>query len=107
VITNLVENACKFSSIASKVELDIKKIGNEMVFSVKDQGIGMDEQTLSQIFDRFYQAQMVVTGKTRGTGLGLAIAKGIVESHGGQIKVKSKLNEGSQFTFSLPISADQ
>lgn len=105
VITNLVENGCKFSAAGSKIELKIKKAGNDVVFSVRDHGIGMSNETLSQLFNRFYQAQMVVTGKTRGTGLGLAISKGIVESHGGLIKVKSKLGHGSLIAFSIPVDA--
>jgi two-component system NtrC family sensor kinase len=103
VITNLVENACKFSPPGSRVVLSIKQTPNDIVFGIQDHGIGMTEETLNQLFNRFYQAQMVVTGKTRGTGLGLSITKGIVESHGGQIKVKSKLKEGSLFSFSIPI----
>jgi PAS domain S-box-containing protein len=106
VITNLVENACKFSTPGSEVDLGIKNTGRDIVFSIKDRGIGMSEETLSQIFNRFYQAQMVVSGKTRGTGLGLCISKGIVESHGGQIQVTSQLNHGSLFSFSIPINGE-
>jgi two-component system sensor histidine kinase KdpD len=94
VITNLVENAVKFSPEGSLITIEAEDKDTELIISVKDNGIGMDADTLENLFSRFYQARRVVSGKTRGTGLGLAICKGIVEAHGGK---------GSRFSFSIPL----
>jgi signal transduction histidine kinase len=63
----------------------------------------MTRDVISNLFNRFYQAERVVSGKTRGTGLGLAICKGIIESHQGEIWAESEYGRGSKFSFSLPI----
>jgi signal transduction histidine kinase len=69
--------------------------------------MGMSEETISKLFNRFYQAEQGVSGKTKGTGLGLSICRGIVEAHGGAISVKSEPDKGSMFTFSLPIKKSE
>ncbi|MBN1191943.1 MAG: PAS domain-containing protein [Dehalococcoidales bacterium] len=104
VITNLVENAAKFSPEGSPIEIKAQSINGTLQVSVSDQGIGISEEELRNLFNRFYQAENVVSGKTRGTGLGLSICKGIVEAHGGTIQVESALNRGSVFSFFLPLS---
>jgi len=103
VLTNLVENATKFSACGSRISIEVKAGYRCIEFIVADQGEGMTEETIANLFNRFYQAQRVVSGKTRGTGLGLAICKGIVEAHGGHIKVQSRPGKGTTFTFSLPL----
>ena len=103
VIVNMVENAVKFSKNQSVIRIEAAVKENELIFSVTDQGIGMDEETLGKLFNRFYQAESVVEGKTKGTGLGLAISKGIIEAHGGKIWVESQPGKGSKFSFSLPL----
>ncbi len=104
VLFNLIENACKFSKEGSEICLKAHLQDNkELVISVIDKGIGMSVETLSKVFDRFYQAGQVVTGKTRGTGLGLAISKAIVEAHGGKIWVESQNGKGSTFSFTIPL----
>jgi PAS domain S-box-containing protein len=103
VITNLVENAAKFSPAGSLITVEVKAFSDLLVISVRDEGEGISAEAMDHLFDRFYQVERVVTGKTRGTGLGLAISKGIVEAHGGTIWVKSKIGKGSTFSFSLPI----
>ena len=102
VITNLVENATKFSPEGSLINIKVIPAENGVIFSVTDRGEGISEETMRNLFDRFYQAERVVSGKTRGTGLGLAICKGIVEAHGGSIWVESRVGKGSTFSFSLP-----
>jgi PAS domain S-box-containing protein len=105
VITNLVENAAKFSPDGSLIQIDVRVDGNRLVFSVEDRGEGMTGEVIANLFNRFFQAERVVNGKTRGTGLGLAICKGIIEAHGGRIWVSSVPGKGSAFSFSIPLSA--
>jgi PAS domain S-box-containing protein len=104
VITNLVENATKFSAEGSLITFESKAAKDSIVFSVEDKGEGISKETQENIFDRFHQAERIVSGKTRGTGLGLAICKGIMEAHGGKIWVDSRLGEGSKFSFSIPLN---
>jgi PAS domain S-box-containing protein len=103
VITNLVENATKFSEEGSPIVVEVKILNESVIFSVEDHGIGMMPEVVAKLFDRFYQAQEVVSGKTHGTGLGLTICKGIVEAHGGKIWVESHPGKGSKFSFSIPV----
>jgi two-component system, OmpR family, sensor histidine kinase KdpD len=103
VITNLVENATKFSPEGSLITLAASRQGEDLVISILDRGIGMNPETRANLFNRFFQAASVASGKTRGTGLGLAICKGIVEAHGGQIWVESEPGQGAKFSFSLPV----
>jgi len=103
VITNLVENATKFSAEGSQIEIEAKFNAGNVIISVEDHGIGMPPEVVSNLFNRFYQAKEVVSGKTQGTGLGLTICKGIVEAHGGKIWVESQPGKGSKFSFSIPV----
>lgn len=101
VITNLVGNAIRYTDRGGRVTLRVKKHRNQCHFQCIDTGIGIEKKYLRKIFDRFTQFS---EWENRGTiGLGLAIVKEIVEQHGGDIKVKSKLNEGTTFTFWIPI----
>jgi PAS domain S-box-containing protein len=104
VITNLVENAAKFSPEGSTIIVAVKGGPEGIIFSVEDRGEGISAEATGHLFNRFYQAERVASGKTRGTGLGLAICKGIVEAHGGRIWVESQPGAGSIFSFSLPVS---
>lgn len=104
VITNLVENAAKFSDKGTAITIRAVNINHNIVVRITDRGKGISPEDLKKLFDRFYQAQNVVTGKTKGTGLGLAISKGIVEAHGGKIWAESEHGKGSTFSFSLPVS---
>jgi signal transduction histidine kinase len=101
VFSNLVVNAVKFSREGSEVRLDAEHRGSVVCFSVIDRGEGIPEEQLSRLFDPFWQADRA---DRRGAGLGLAIAKGIVTAHGGTISVSSKVGEGSEFHFELPVA---
>jgi PAS domain S-box-containing protein len=103
VITNFVENAAKFSPQGSLIVIRVRKEQNDLIISVNDQGIGISQEELPKLFDRFYQVEQVVSGKTHGTGLGLTICKGIIEAHGGRLWVETELGQGSKFSFSIPL----
>lgn len=108
VLTNLITNAIKFSEEPGKIIVTAVHFHetNKYQLSVQDHGIGMSPETCEKIFDRFYQAENTLTRKTGGAGLGLTIAKRIIEIHGGRITVASRLNEGSRFTFYLPVNPE-
>ncbi len=103
VISNLVDNATKFSPQGSEISISAHRDKNQVIVSVTDHGKGMTKDVTQKLFNRFYQAEDVVTGRKSGTGLGLAISRGIIESHGGQIWVESQVGVGSTFNFSLPV----
>jgi len=103
VLTNLVENATKYSREGSEITIEAQLAGDEIIASVTDRGNGIAPELLGRVFNRFYQAESIVTGRKSGTGLGLSICKGIVEAHGGRIWVESQPGEGSRFSFSLPV----
>ncbi len=102
VLTNLVGNALKFTEEGS-VRFGYTIENNFIKFYVIDTGIGIEEDKLEVIFDRFRQADSSMTRKYGGTGLGLAISKALVELLGGKIWIQSKLKEGSEFYFTIPL----
>ena len=103
VLSNLVHNAIKFTPTkGGSVTVSALSEGEWIKVRVADTGIGIPENELERIFDRFYQVDSSLTRKVGGTGIGLNIAKEYVEMHGGKIWVESKLREGSTFTFTLP-----
>lgn len=104
VLINLAGNALRYTPQGGKVKVEINKKEKEVIVSVTDSGPGIDEKDLEHIFDRFYRTDKSRNRAYGGVGLGLAIAKGIVEAHGGKIWAESKPNEGSRFTFTLPIN---
>lgn len=102
VFANLVGNAVKFTPLGGKVTLSATAEDHYVLFSVSDTGPGIDELERERLFDRYWQAQQL--GRRGGAGLGLAISHGIVDAHGGEIRVQSRLGEGSTFTFTLPVA---
>ncbi len=110
VLTNLIGNAIKFSKdneqVVVKATAIIKTSADdaEIMVQVKDQGIGISPDALSQIFSRYYQVHDKSERSAMGSGLGLHIAKKIVEGHGGRIWAESEVGQGSTFCFSLPTS---
>jgi PAS domain S-box-containing protein len=101
VLINLLSNAIKYSHERSVVELVVKKHhSDEIEFSVKDHGKGIEEQYLSRLFERYFKVPNA-TGEQAGTGLGLAIAKDFIEAQSGKIKVDSEIGAGSRFAFTL------
>jgi signal transduction histidine kinase len=102
-LNNLLDNAFKFSSSDREVEVHLKKDGENVVIEVADKGIGIPQDELEKIFDKFYQAKNAVKQSAKGTGLGLTLVKHTAEAHGGKALVKSKVGEGSTFSLILPI----
>ncbi|MCB0155203.1 MAG: GAF domain-containing protein, partial [Anaerolineae bacterium] len=103
VFDNLVANALKFSPSGSTIHLAAELEEDRVKFSIRDEGIGIPAHKLDKIFDRFYQVDGSTTRRYSGAGLGLAIIKQIIEVHGGRIIVESVVNQGTTFTFWLPI----
>lgn len=101
VIQNLVENAIKFTPAGGEVTLAVKKGENDFKVSVSDTGVGIAEQYLPFVFDRYKKVASDTKNNT-GAGLGLAIVKRILELHNVQIKVKSEKDKGTEFSFKLP-----
>lgn len=99
VFGNIISNGIKFCPQEGLIRISAQYNENDVVFSISDSGPGIAEHHLTNVFDRFWQAQGTAH---KGTGLGLAIAKGITEAHGGHIWVKSKFGEGATFCFSIP-----
>lgn len=103
VICNLVSNASKFSKRGSNIHIKVSSEGNRLYFAVTDQGPGIPETELSKLFTEFGRTSVQATEGEKSTGLGLAIAREIVDKHGGEISVDSKVGVGSTFTFWIPI----
>ncbi|NCU30689.1 HAMP domain-containing histidine kinase [Candidatus Saccharibacteria bacterium] len=104
VISNLVDNAIKYSPVGGSIHITARADTQQVFFSVQDYGIGMPTSVVGQLFNRFYRSHRSRATVT-GTGLGLYISKAIIDSHGGTISVTSKEGEGSIFSFSLPTYA--
>ena len=101
VLTNLLSNAIKFSGAGAEVQVSAVAHGNQVRFSIADQGRGIPADKLEAIFDRFQQVDASDARVRGGTGLGLTICKSIVEQHGGQVWAESRLGYGSTFHVSL------
>jgi signal transduction histidine kinase len=104
VWTNLVSNAIKYTPEGGRVSISLDRQDGYLVGSVQDTGIGISEEEIALIFTEFYRTQASKAHTQMGTGLGLTIVKRILESYGGTISVESEQDQGSCFTFTLPVS---
>ncbi len=102
VLLNLLSNAVKFTK-QGEVRLDVRRVEGELLISVEDDGIGMSDEQLANIFEAFKQADTSTTRRFGGTGLGLAIAESLTDLLGGRLAVESTLGRGSTFRLTLPI----
>jgi signal transduction histidine kinase len=103
VLDNLVGNAIKFTSTGGTITVHVRQEANYVVLEVRDTGIGIADDQLGRIFERFYQVDSYSKRQYGGMGLGLALVKEVVEAHGGTVSVISELGEGSTFIVALPI----
>jgi two-component system, OmpR family, phosphate regulon sensor histidine kinase PhoR len=103
IVKNLVGNAIQYNRAGGQVEVVLRSEDGAQVVSVRDTGIGIPQQDLVRVFERFYRVDTARSRETGGTGLGLSIVRHAVESHGGTIRVDSLLGEGTTFTVTLPI----
>ncbi|MEB3218831.1 MAG: response regulator [Nostocales cyanobacterium 94392] len=106
VLTNLLSNAIRFSSVGNTVWLTAFEQDSEILFTVKDTGCGIPQDKLELIFERFQQVDSSDSRNHEGTGLGLAICRSILEMHGGKIWAESIMGVGSTFYFTLPITVN-
>jgi PAS domain S-box-containing protein len=102
VMVNLVTNAINYTPEGKQIEIATALDGDDIIITVKDQGIGIDSHDTSRVFDRFYRASTARKANANGTGLGLAIVKEIVELHGGSVSLASQPGHGSTFTVRIP-----
>jgi two-component system phosphate regulon sensor histidine kinase PhoR len=104
VLFNLLDNALKYSSTHPEIELSTLNSGSNLIIRVKDNGIGMNRDQLSKIFEQFYRIPTGNLHDVKGFGLGLSYVNTIIKQLKGQIKVKSEKDKGSVFEISLPLA---
>ena len=102
VLSNVIGNAIRFSPAPGAIVVDVERNGALAWFSVKDHGPGIQAEHLDRLFDRYYKANL---DSREGAGLGLFIARGIVEAHGGRIRVESEPGHGTKVSFSIPLAS--
>ncbi|MBT8324829.1 MAG: GHKL domain-containing protein, partial [Winogradskyella sp.] len=104
ILSNILNNAIKYSKQNSKIKLSVKQQNSETVFSIEDYGLGIPEQDIDKIFTRYFRAENVL--HIQGTGIGLNLVRSHVENMGGSISIKSKENSLTTVTVILPTTID-
>ncbi len=104
LLLNLIENAIKYTPPQREIKVDLCAVEDAMQLTIRDHGIGIEPKEVPHIFEPFYRTAEARATEKRGTGLGLAIVKKIADSHGIQIDVQSRANEGTTFTLLLPVA---
>ena len=103
VVINIISNAIKYTPEGGRVDITAACEAQKISIRVQDNGIGIPEEDIEHIFERFYRVEKSRTSETGGTGLGLAIARELIEAHGGTISMESELGKGSVVTITLPV----
>jgi two-component system sensor histidine kinase VicK len=104
VISNLLSNAVKYSPRGKQIEVQCERIDHHVIVYVKDQGMGIREEDIEKIFERYYRVQSSHREQIAGFGIGLYLSAEIIERHGGRIGVNSEVGKGSSFWFALPLN---
>ena len=104
LVSNLIINAIQYTPPGGKVTVILDRSDHYAITQVEDTGIGIPQNEISRIFDRFYRVNSDRSRHTGGSGLGLAIAKAIVKSHQGSLNVQSEFGQGSTFTIKFPVN---
>jgi PAS domain S-box-containing protein len=104
VMLNMLSNAVKFTKPGGKIEVRVDDLGDNIGITVKDTGIGIPEDKLNSIFDRFIQVDKSLSRRSEGTGIGLALVKSLIEMHGGTISVSSVYGEYTEFDIRFPVA---
>ncbi len=105
VLVNVVSNSIKYTPEGGVIEIEARREGEQVIIQVKDNGIGIPDEDLDRIFDRFYRVDKARSREMGGTGLGLAIAREIMQAHKGEISLSSTLGKGTTVTLTLPVEA--
>jgi signal transduction histidine kinase len=105
VLTNLLDNAIKYSPDGGLISIDAEAQDDAVIISVSDQGLGIPPRELDKIFEKFHRVERGDARVTYGYGLGLYISKKLVEAHGGEMWVESTPGKGSRFSLSLPAAS--
>jgi len=103
-LSNLVDNAVKYSNGATEIQVSLRRERNTVVLSVQDWGVGIPRDEQEKIFERFHRVSTGLVHDVKGSGLGLAIVQHIVQAHGGKITVESRPGHGSVFSLHLPLN---
>jgi len=106
-VTNLLDNAVKYSEPGEPVEVDATVADGSICISVRDHGIGIPSRDLERIFERFYRVDRARSRATGGTGLGLSIVRHVAQAHGGDVTVESTEGEGSTFRLRVPLPSSK
>ena len=102
ILYNLTDNAIKYTPEGGSISVTLRQEGENLVWKVRDDGIGIPPEDQEHIFERFYRVDKARSRETGGTGLGLSIVKQLVQMHGGTITVQSEPGRGAEFTVTLP-----
>ncbi|MGB0453093.1 MAG: ATP-binding protein [Bacteriovoracaceae bacterium] len=105
-ISNLIDNAIKYSPIKTSVSVEIKQTAQDIIISIKDQGSGIGEEHLPRLFERFYSVDKARSREMGGSGLGLSIVKHIILAHDGEVNVESEIGKGTRFVITIPKATE-